>query len=252
MADNRLLTKDQVGESPPDEQGQVDYSQLVLEEAFIGDTPYDTIVNQIEIQFNDYIQMEDTTNYVDTFYNQLHASYEAVNTDEEENHRQEILEALDRIQQEFIQFISDLFEQRLTISIMMLEAEDINYDDLEFILRRLYEFFILDAKRNFKVVICNDILPRVQSITNEDEFFKKVQELMLLYSPLIKTIKPTEFINMRGEKEMLELFENGQVAGNFLRKYSPKFYQNEEFQIEVINYITMVSQLGKEITDATE
>ena len=132
----------------------------------------------------------------------------------------------------------------------MLESESLDYDDLEFIIRRLYEFFILGAKNNFKVVIATDINARFKDVTEDDNaYFKQLQELMLLYSPLLTSIKPTEFLKIRGDMEIAELFDNGQVVGNFLRKYSPKFYQNEEFQVEVINYVTMTGQLGKELAD---
>lgn len=243
-------TSDPLGNTPGDEEGSVDYSQLIQQEAFVGDMPYDAIVEGITDQFNDYIQMEDTTNFVDVFYDQLHASYESLDKDEEENHRTEFKEVLDKIHQEFVEFMTKQFEERLTLTIMMLESESLDYDDLEFIIRRLYEFFILGAKNNFKVVIATDINARLKDVTEDDNtYFKQLQELMLLYSPLLTSIKPTEFLKIRGDMEIAELFDNGQVVGNFLRKYSPKFYQNEEFQVEVINYVTMTGQLGKELAD---
>ena len=226
-------TSDPLGNTPGDEEGSVDYSQLIQQEAFVGDMPYDAIVEGITDQFNDYIQMEDTTNFVDVFYDQLHASYESLDKDEEENHRTEFKEVLDKIHQEFVEFMAKQFEERLTLTIMMLESESLDYDDLEFIIRRLYEFFILGAKNNFKVVIATDINARFKDVTEDDNAY----------------FKPTEFLKIRGDMEIAELFDNGQVVGNFLRKYSPKFYQNEEFQVEVINYVTMTGQLGKELAD---
>ena len=56
-----------------------------------------------------------------------------------------------------------------------------------------------------------------------------------------------EFLKYRGDQEIIQFFENGKVVGNFLRKYTPKLYQNEEFEVELINYITMVQQSKEEV-----
>lgn len=249
------IKKDQEGETPLenplDDQSladqPLDYSEIIEQEAFLGNIPFDAIIEGLEAQFADYVNIEDTTNFVDVFYDQLHASLAAVTDDESEEHPVEIKEALDRIHQRFIDFMVKKFDERLTLTIMMVEDEDIDYDDLEFIIRRLYEFFILGAQNNFKVVIAADVNARIGQISDDKEWFTKLQEMMALYSPLVTGIKPMEFLRYRNDTEITELFENGQVVGNFLRKYSPKFYQNEEFQVAVINYVTMANQFGKEI-----
>ncbi len=226
----------------------LDYTEIIARDAFLGDVPLEAILEGIEAQFDDYINCEDKTNYVDIFYEQLQASY-AVIQDDEEEHPMEIREALDKILERFTQFMRKQLDERLTITVTCLEDEDPNNDDCEFIFRRLYEFFILGAKNNFKTVIERDIVKRIPAGLSDNEYFKKIQSLMMLYSPLMTGVTPTEFLEYRGDQELIALFEDSEVVGNFLRKYSPKFYQNEEFQVDVINYITMCSQLGKEIVN---
>lgn len=228
----------------------IDYTELAGNEAFLGEMPLDTILEGLEAQFDDYINCEDKTNYVDIFYEQFNKSMQALEDDEEEEHPQEMRDALDKVLERFTQFMRKEFNERLTITITCLEDEEPGNDDCEFIFRRLYEFFILGAKNNFKTVIEQDVIKRIPPELSDDEWFKKLQSLMLLYSPLLSGVKPDEFLRYRGDEEIIELFEEGQVTGNFLRKYSPKFYQNDEFQVEVINYITMCSQFGKEIANA--
>lgn len=228
-----------------------DYTDLIKENAFIGDVPFDSIIDGLTTQFNDYIDMEDTTNYVDVFYDQLHASYDATK-DEDEEHSSEIIEILDGKLQVFIDKICDLFEQRLTLTFADVAGESVDHDDLEFLLRRMYEFFILGAKNNFKTVIAFDVLAKAGAIEDNNKYFSKVQELMFLYSPIITTIGPMEFLRYRNDTEVIEMFENGKVVGNFLRKYSPKFYQNEEFLVEVINHVTMVQHFKTDLINSTE
>lgn len=226
----------------------ITHADVVKENVFIGSTPLDVIMEGIETQFEDYINMEDKSNYVDIFYDQLHASYEAAN-DDTETFKEDMIKMLDDIQQKFIDKMVELFRVRLTITITDVESESIDLDDLEFTIRRLYEFFILGARNNFKVVIASDAKARAaQSIHDHRAYMKLINNLMTgSYSPLITTFGPMEFLKYRGDQEMIQLFETGKVAGNFLRKYSPKFYKNEEFEVEVINYITMIQQIKEEV-----
>jgi hypothetical protein len=230
----------------------IDYSDLIKGNVFLGQLPLDAILESIKGQFEDYINVTDRTNYVDIFYEQLDYSFHAISTRVDEEHPVEKLEALDKIYQTFIDFMKELFETRFTLTIMPLESEDPDEDDVQFIIRRLYEFFVIDARNNFKSVITADALSSVEHIgDNDNEFFRILQELINnQYTPLLISISPEQFLTYRGDKEIIELFENGQVTGNFLRKYSPKFYQNEEFQVEVINHITMVHQFKKNMVDS--
>ena len=53
------------------------------------------------------------------------------------------------------------------------------------------------------------------------------------------------------DEDMIDLFESNKVIGNFLRKYSPKLYQNEEFKIDIINNITTYSQFLADLQEAS-
>lgn len=227
----------------------LEYTEIITSECFLGEIPFDVILESIESQFDDYINSEDDTNYVDVFYTQLAISRDAVEFDEEEVHVTEIKDALDQIEQRFNDFMQRQFSERLTISISVLEDEDPTNDDVEFIFRKLYEFFILNAKKNFKDVIERDIVGRIPPGVPDDQYYIEIERLMTLYTPLISGVKSDQFLQYRGDQELIELFEEGEVTGNFLRKYTPKLYENDEFKVELINYITMCAQLGKEITD---
>lgn len=225
----------------------VDYSELIEKEAFLGETPFNAIIEGLEEQFNDYIKLEDETNYVDVFYTQLHASYDAVRGDDGEEHPVELTEALDKIHQSFIDFMTTKFELRLALTIMDLESEDYNRDDVEFEIRRLYEFFILGAKQNFTVVITADAIKRLGNPNaDDDDYFRRVNELLPQYSPLFTTLGPMEFLRLRGDQEMVELFDNNRVTGNFLKKYSPKFYANPDFEVDVVNSITIAQNFRQD------
>lgn len=242
---------------PINEQSSADatvsFMDLIKERAFIGEIPSEPIFEGIRAQFEDYINMEDKTNYVDVFYNQLARSYDRVKNDDSEEHPVEINEALELLHQRFIDLMQELFQVRLTISIVDLEAGIINREDLEFINRRLYEFFILDAKHNFKTAISKDVVSQIANIgDNDDEFFQRVQELMEGYNPIISTMTPTQFLQYRGEEEVYNLFANGRVNGNFLRKYTPKLYQNDELAVEIVNHITMIHQFNSDATTLPE
>ena len=228
----------------------IDYSELVKDSTFIGQYPYETIIEGLEEQFADYINLEDdNTNYVDVFYDQLHASFEAINTDEEE-HPQEKKMVLQNLQDKFIEKMAMLFEQRLTITFVDIDGGMSNYDDIEFVLRRSYEFFILGARNNFLTVMAADIYPKVKDIENDREYFNTVNDLVDSHSPLITSFGPIEFLKYRNDREMIELFENGKIVGNFLRKYSAKLYNNETFRIDIVNHITAYQQFMGDLNDS--
>ena len=108
----------------------VDYTELIEQEAFIGDTPYETIIEGIQDQFRNYISTEDRENYVNIFYNQLQNSYKAI--DDEEEHPQELRDALEKIHTNFVTEMNELFNRRLMLHFTCIEEEDIDYDELEY------------------------------------------------------------------------------------------------------------------------
>lgn len=224
-----------------------DYSELIEQEAFIGEVPYPTIVEGIQGQFDDYIGTEDRTDYVDIFFTQLENSYKAAEEDEEEIHQQEIREALDRIRDDFIDTIAEQLQTRLTISISAIESEERDYDAIEWAVRQLYTFFILEAKQTMMTVIKYDVTRILKDVNLDgDEYFKRVNVLMNNYSPLFSTMGPNDFLQLTGNTDIIDMYDNGTISGNFLRKYSPKFYAHEEFEVEVINEITLTYGFARE------
>jgi hypothetical protein len=179
----------------------------------------------------------------------LNNSYSRLAEDDSEEHPQEIKELLDNHYSQFIELIKSLFEKRLLITIQSIELEE-NDENLEFTIKRLYEFFILNAKRNFKSVISLDIMSNLKPVyDNDDEFFGDINHMMDNYSPLVTAITPQKFMEYCGDKEISNLFESNQAVGNFLRKYTPKLYQNDDFLVEIINRITMLHQFKQDIID---
>lgn len=217
----------------------VDYSELIKGSTFLGEYPFDTIIEGLEEQFSDYMNLDDdNTDYVDVFYNQLDASIAAINEDEEEEHIEEKMEILTNYQNEFIDKMSELFNRRLTITFMDVDGDTRNYDDIEYVLRTAYRFFILNARQNFMDVIVSEVFPSVKDIIEDNEYFQEVNSLVDQYSPYITTIGPVEFVKYTGDEEILSLLEEGRIVGNFLRKYSPNLRKNESFKIDIINHIT--------------
>lgn len=238
-----------LGNDPADDRdGYIDYGLMVAESVFLGDMPFVEIINGIKEQFEDYINIEDKTNYVDIFYTQLQESINATN-DDEEDHPIEINEVLDNMKDTFVNIMKDLFQLRLTISIMTIDDETTPEDEIELSIRILYEYFILGARNNFKTVIQKDMIPKIGMIPNDqdDIYFQRVEELLREYDPIVTCITPTEFIQFTGNNDILSMYDDGQVVGNFLRKYSAKLYKNDEFKTEIINSIIITQNLKEDL-----
>jgi hypothetical protein len=219
---------------------------MIKEQAFIGQVPKDVIFNGIHEQFQNYIGTTDEENYVDIFYNQLAISYKAAS--EDIDYSSELKEILDDLYLSFLGMMKELFQQYLTISIKDLENEIIS-EELEYSVRRTYEYFILGARDNFKVVISRAVEKELD--IDNPEYMNELYELLQEnYSSLLKTITPTQFLEYRGEKEMISLFDDGIINGNFLRKYSPKLYRNTDFYALLVNHITMVARFNKSAIDS--
>lgn len=256
--ENQELELDDDTDSNSSSDEPMDYSQLMTNETFIGDTPYDVIKEGITNQFNDYVAVEDRTNYVDKFYSQLHESYNALD-DDEEFHVEEKQEILDKIHDEFIQFMYDEFNQRLSLSLMDIENEEHDVNDIEYSIKILYEFFVINARKNFLNAISRHIRSRLTTVIEDDrQYYNTVRNLLTEYSPIIiaNGLGPMEFIayckledDDQLPSDVISLFNNSRVNGNFLRRYSPKLYQNEDLEVDIINKITLADALRRDLTD---
>ena len=67
----------------------MDYNDLIKESVFKGETPFQVIIEGLTEQFDDYINVEDRTNYVDVFFNQYHDSVNAILTEDADDHPEE-------------------------------------------------------------------------------------------------------------------------------------------------------------------
>jgi len=90
----------------------------------------------------------------------------------------------------------------------------------------------------------------VKDIQDDKEYFTKVNELIDSFNPLFTSIGPIEFLKYSKDEDMLDLVESNKVIGNFLRKYSPKLYQNDEFKIDIINNITTYNQFLADLQES--
>lgn len=222
------------------------YSEWMSQEYFLGLYPFSTILENINDQFRNYMTTDDLENYVEIFYNQLSVSYQSLRDDESEEWPEEARDLLRNIHDTFINEILDLFYERLGISFPeFTDSGIVSIEDEEFMIYRAYEYFILNARNNFKTVISTSINGTIPLDIDDQEYFNQLQSLMENFSPLIQ-IDPVEFIQYTGNKDIYELYNNFKMTGNFLQKYTPKLYENEIFAIEVVNYTTMVRLFEKE------
>lgn len=258
MSENNLKgitsPSDDIGIEEPSAADQViDYMDLIRQNAFIGPYPLDVIIKSLKDQFNNYINLDSNpVDYVDIFYDQWHASMDAIN-DEDEEHRTELNDVLSSILEEFLSEITTLFQRRLTISFDQYDGAFDDYDILEMDLRAAYEFFILNARDNFKTVISKDIISRITSsypdMSPDDyRYMETIRSYFKLYDPLVIAMPPEEFIKMCPNNEDIQgMYEDGSINGNFLRKYTAKLYQNDDFVIDIINYIVICQQFGRDV-----
>ena len=227
-----------------------DLSDLLEQSAYVGEYPFDTILEGINDQFADYINMEDKTNYVDIFYNQWNDSKQIAI--ESPDDTEEIMNVLNQMKDKFVAKVSQLFEEVLTVTIMAVDDESTEEDEVELVMRQIYEFFILGARHNFMEVIATDINLKLVATLDDDEYYRKVDELLQNYSPLVRCMTPTKFIQYTGQTQIVELYEEGTIAGNFLRKYTCKLYQNDEFKVELISHITTLNSIKQQIKQYEE
>ena len=214
----------------------------------IGDHPFPltAILDGLAYQFKNYIDLEDRTDYVKTFYNQYN-TYMNPNLDYDPNdYPRDLMEMVEENYHTFISHIQKLIKDHLTISIMELESESYHRKKIENILRIVYAYFILNARRNFTRVISRDVYGRFNLDNVTPETLSPVVET---YSPLILTIKPMDFLTISGKngEKVKRLYDDGYISGNFLRKYSPRLYLYPDLEVDIINNILWLHRIEKRI-----
>lgn len=225
----------------------ISYSELIESEVFIGVMPLQPLLEGINNQFRNYVNNNDMIDYVNLFYTQLNDSYNEIKNNQDEEHIVEKREVLDKIYNSFIDTMRKLFDLYLTITITDLESDDnTDPDNIQYCIRKIYECFILNANKNFKTALTIDVNNKLEKGLNEDEIFTQINIILDDHSPLINML-PDTFLKFSNNQDITDLFENNSIAGNFLRKYTPKLYVNESFKVSLINNIILYYQLQDDL-----
>lgn len=227
-----------------------DRRSLIAEECFLGQCPFDTILAGLEHQFRNYMTTDDADHYVDIFYTQLDASLEDAR-DQSKFDVDDVLEVLSDLEDRFVDHMAKLFETHLNVGLAGYEDGTIDPESCRYILTRAYEYFILNAKRNFTVAISasvNDRLNRELGWPSPDDQsdhrLARINDLLNTeFNPIITTMTPIDFLKFTGDPDILKLFEDHRLIGNFLLRYTPRLYKHEVYVIELINHITSTMQL---------
>lgn len=221
---------------------------IMYQDAWKGDYSLDAIAESIEDQFNTYNNLDDTYNYVKQFYEQLDLSRDVAKYDETVI-EDEYSSTLDKIEDDFIDLLIELFTLRLNIDIVQYDKDNINYDDMRFYIGNIYEYFILGAKYNFIEAITKDYLNRNKELNlDDDNLLSKVYTDLEIYSPLlVDAITCDEFLTYTNAKVIYPIWDGTEITGNFLQKYSPRLYRNDTLRTNIASNIIQNYMLKKGI-----
>lgn len=247
MIENETTYADQMSYA----EDAIDYNDLIKDTVFKGEYSPEVILEGLHEQFENYINTEDHTNYVDIFFNQYHESYNYIMTEDADDHPEERNEILSNILDKFISEIAEMFDQRLGITITAIESGSTNIDEIEPIICKLYEFFILNARNNFIKAISGNMISKLpKNIEDNREFIRECNSLIMEYNPLIITITVEQFMKYCGGDELIvdNIIDN-KWSGNFLKKYSPKLYQNENLTADIITNVAILYDMKGRINN---
>ena len=241
--------------SPPNIYQDPDYIQrmdVAKENAFRGDYPLEDIFEELNNQFSDYIQIDasDRTNYVEIFFRQLKESIDEI-IEEDGDLLEEQMEYLDIVYSYFIDMIGTLFQRRLSISLNFLETNPYGksvYDTLSI----LYKFFILDARKNFKNYFTERalLLMKKSDVDTNNLVAAAYNILDDMDHSLTMDGMIEDFIRKSTDKTTADtiynLFEENIISGNFLIRYSPRFYQNTDLLADIADDVITLYEYHKE------
>ena len=139
--------------------------------------------------------------------------------------------------------------QLLTITSIDDDSDDI--EEIESVLRPLYEFFVLNVRNNFIKVISADVNGKLPSTPMDNKMFiKEIRSLLTVYNPIITTLTCETFIKICGEEDILEMFNTtNKWSGNFLKKYSPKLYSNDMLTSDIITNVAIIHNMKEELNN---
>lgn len=222
---------------------------ITLQDAWMGSYSLNAIAESIEDQFNNYSHLEDTINYVDIFYDQLDISKE-ISTFEPEINQSDYFNVLNKVENDFISMMLDLFSTKLNIEIVEVDSDNIDYINMRNYIYIIYTYFIINSISNFTEAITNDYLSHNTELDLDDEklFSKVYSDLDKIYSPII-TFGCDKFLDytINKSKALKELWDNTLVTGNFLNKYTPRLYRNEDLHSSITTNIIQSYMLKKGI-----
>lgn len=207
------------------------------DEVFLTDFPIEIIENSITAQFNDPFEFRNR-DYLQTFFSQY--DYSINNCTEDEN------DELEEYHDNFIQFLLNKFNEKLSISIPNIE--DKVDSEVHEIIHIIYRFFIINIKRNFSNYIYNYIqnhMDEIESLfagekrkdvtTNsfKEDAIDEHDMIVLVHLPkivsyVIENISPAyEFLNLCVDDTpslettyVTEKFNAYDITGNFSKAYS--------------------------------
>lgn len=222
--------------------------------AFLGEIPLEVLLRGIDHQFESYLDLDDTTNYVEIFYQQYDASIANADAEDEE-HPAEIKEFLSEVLMRFTNHMLELMDKRLAIHPNVSDDDIPDDDQYRQIFTVVYEGMILNAKKNFTTAITKDILSKIDTQLpknyTDDQWYDTIHGMLEGYSPVIVEISPLMFLKYIGNTELISMYEDGILTGNFLRKYSPRLYENEEYEVELVSNITLTKDVKEDLVNAT-
>lgn len=216
---------------------QMTFNYLLEDTIFFGDYPLIDLEDRIKTQFETIIALEDDTNFFQIALNSFRYSLEVINVefDEYTLERREILTSK---YYQFINFMIELIEEKLTISIPDYESGMLLKDEIEYVIDQIYKFFVLKGRKNFKKVIATQIGRQLKPFENDPTtYLEKAQEIIQDYFGIITKIDCEQFLAILKADEIWELYETGVIVGNFLRKYSARLYRHHDFIVEILNQI---------------
>lgn len=218
-----------------------EYNQMTRERAWLGEYTVEALIELLDGQFSDYIGVDDRNNYVAIFYEQVDTSRRGVY---EEEGKVELNEAIDNIVEEFVAFIMNRFNIRFNVHVTDYESGNFTYAEIRPVIEMLYEFFVINAKRNFIDYFTREI-PETMVLmrAGKDDVYKTAEELLELDTPYIRTTDVLGFLRRVGESDLLAMYNSNDLTGNFLAKYSPHLHRHEDLKATILTNASIAYQV---------
>jgi len=239
--DAELYMSEEVYDPDPDEISD----EVLLEQAFIGTYPYDVIFQSITDQAINYIITEDREDYSSIFISQMSVSMRYFDTEVVDSStilRERKKDLLLGLQEKYVMLLFSLLKSIFGVVHIAIDDGEINYEEQKDILDKLYDFFIVNARKNIKNAIVQDSLRIIKEgdlegvlPATDDECTQAITNILdHNYSPRITAMTCEQYLKYNEADDILSLYESGVINGNFLNVYATSLYTNEDFMREII------------------